>query len=323
MQSLVFVLFIIFFGKLYRICHSIPDNTELKILKWNVMNKMRLFFTAIILSLLFFGCNNEDEYAISSGKGRINVLLTDAPFPIDIVSSAFVTIDRVEIRQKTEAGMDEEADSFIVISEGEMDFDLLQLTNGITEHIGSTELETGYYDMMRLHVTDARVILKDGTQHNLKIPGGSSSGLKIKIDPVIYIAEGQTSDVLLDFDLSRSFVIRGNPKGNFNGFIFKPVVRGVYMGAAGRIEGTVTDTISNPLENAIVKLLIPGIDTDSLLLSSFTDEDGSYKLIGVHGGIYSVVCELEGFESDTINDVLVTSGESTALDIQLVSPPEE
>ncbi|MDD4226877.1 MAG: DUF4382 domain-containing protein [Mariniphaga sp.] len=190
------------------------------------MQKMKLLLPALILSLLFFSCNNEDEPAITSGKARINILLTDAPYPIDLISSAFVTIDRVEIRQTSGAGMDEEADSFIVISEGEMDFDLLQLTNGITEHMGSADLEAGYYDMVRLHVTDATVFLKNGSRHDLKIPSGSSSGLKIKINPGIYIDEGQTADVLLDFDVSRSFIIRGNPNGNFNGFIFKPVVRG-------------------------------------------------------------------------------------------------
>jgi hypothetical protein len=282
---------------------------------------MKLLLPVFIFSLLFFSCNNEEEYAIPSGKGRINVLLTDAPYPVDLINSTFVTIDRVEIRKKSEEGLEEDGDSFIVISEEEMVIDLLQLTNGITAQIGSTDLEAGYYDMMRLHVTDASVVLKDGSRHDLKVPSGSSSGLKIKIDPVIYIDEGQTSDVLLDFDVSRSFVLRGNPHGHINGFIFKPVVRGVYMGAAGRIEGTVTDTVSVPLENAMIKLFMQGIDADSLLMTSFTEVTGGYKLIGVPEGIYEVVCELEGFVSDTVKDVTVIPGESATVDFQLVPPP--
>ncbi|MDD4143234.1 MAG: DUF4382 domain-containing protein [Prolixibacteraceae bacterium] len=282
------------------------------------MNKYRLFITALVLSLVsLFSCNN-DEYALPSGKGRINVLLTDSPFPIDLISNTYVSIDRVEIRQKSEEGLGEDADSFIVVAEGEMEIDLLQLTNGITEQIATADLEAGVYDMIRLHVTDATIVLADGSEFDLKIPSGSSSGLKIKIDPAISLSEGETSDVLLDFDVSRSFVVKGNINGNIEGFNFKPVVRGVYMGSAGRIEGTVSDTTSNPLENAMIKLFMPedGI-LDSLIMSSFTDVEGSYKLIGVPEGVYSIVCELEGFASDTVNDVSVSSGNATTVNFQL------
>lgn len=280
------------------------------------MEKYRLFITVLVLSIFAISCNNE-EYSLPEGKGRINVLLTDSPFPIDLVSHTYVSIDRVEIRQKEEMEAGEDADSFIVIAEGEMEIDLLQLTNGITTEIASADLDAGVYDLIRLHVTDARIVLADGSEYNLQIPSGSASGLKIKIDPAISLGEGETSDVLLDFDVSRSFVLKGN-LGNIQGFIFKPVVRGVYLGAAGRIEGTVTDSIPNPLENAMVKLLkAENGGIDSLILTSFTDVEGSYKLIGVQEGVYSVVCELEGFKSDTVNNVSVSAGKSTKVDFQL------
>jgi len=286
------------------------------------MQKLRLFITVFILGALsLYSCNNDDEYALPSGKGRINILLTDSPFPVEMVNSAVIYIDKVEIRHKLDGQMEGDTDSFIVVAENQMEINLLDLTNGITEQIATADLEAGTYDMIRLHVTDAAIILNDGTQHDLKIPSGSSSGLKIKIDPAIYLEEGQTSDVLLDFDVSRSFVLKGN-MNNIVGFNFKPVVRCVYMGAAGRVEGTVTDTLSNPLENAMVKILLPMNekslpDEDSVLTSSFTDADGNYKLIGIPGGIYSVICEMDGFESDTVKDVTVTEGNSTNVDFQL------
>jgi hypothetical protein len=280
------------------------------------MEKYRLFITVLVLSIFAISCNNE-EYSLPEGKGRINVLLTDSPFPIDLVSHTYVSIDRVEIRQKAEMEAGEDADSFIVIAEGEMEIDLLQLTNGITTEIASADLDAGVYDLIRLHVTDATIVLADGSEYNLQIPSGSASGLKIKIDPAISLDEGETSDVLLDFDVSRSFVLKGN-LGNIQGFIFKPVVRGVYLGAAGRIEGTVTDSIPNPLENAMIKLLkAESGGIDSLIMTSFTDVEGSYKLIGVQEGVYSVVCELEDFESDTVKNVSVSAGKSTKVDFQL------
>lgn len=284
-----------------------------------MMRKLKIFIVGILASsMAFVSCNNEENISIEEGKGRINVLLTDAPYPIELISNTYVTIDKVEIRKKTEAEMDEEKDSFIVLSEENMVIDLLELTNGITEEIAAAELEAGYYDMIRLHVVDATVVLTDGSEFDLKVPSGSSSGLKIKIQPEIHLEEGQTSDVLLDFDVSRSFVVKG-PLDNINGFNFKPVVRGVYMGAAGRIEGNVTDTLATPLEDAMIKAWMPDeAESDSLdYVSSFTDELGDYKMIGLKEGTYTVVCEMEGYENDTLKNVTVTAGEAVSADFEL------
>lgn len=284
-----------------------------------MMRKLKIFIAGLVVSsLAFVSCTNEENISIEEGKGRINVLLTDAPYPIELISSTYVTIDKVEIRKKTEAGMEEEKDSFIVLSEENMVIDLLELTNGITEEIAAAELEAGYYDMIRLHVVDATVVLNNGSEFDLKVPSGSSSGLKVKIQPEIHLEEGQTSDVLLDFDVSRSFVVKG-PLDNINGFNFKPVVRGVYMGAAGRIEGNVTDTLATPLEDAMIKAWMPGeTEGDSIdYISSFTDELGDYKIIGLKEGTYTVVCEMEGYENDTLKDVIVTAGESVSADFEL------
>jgi hypothetical protein len=284
-----------------------------------MMRKLKILIVGLLVSsLAFVSCTNEENISIEEGKGRINVLLTDAPYPIELISNAYVTIDKVEIRKKTEAEMDEEKDSFIVLNEENMVIDLLELTNGITEEIAAAELEAGYYDMIRLHVVDATVVLNDGSEFDLKVPSGSSSGLKIKIQPEIHLEEGQTSDVLLDFDVSRSFVVKG-PIDNINGFNFKPVVRGVYMGAAGRIEGNVTDTLATPLEDAMIKAWMPGETEGGSLdyVSSFTDELGDYKIIGLKEGTYTVVCEMEGYENDTLKDVIVTADESVSADFEL------
>lgn len=284
------------------------------------MKRQKLIALGIIAGLFaLVSCNNSDDIP-AEGKGRLNVHLTDAPFPIDMVSSTLVTIDKVEIRKHMEAGTEGEADSFIVLSENKMDINLLELTNGITEIIASVDLEPGNYDMIRLHVADASVKLNAGDVFNLSIPSGSTSGLKIKIDPAISISEGQTSDVLLDFDVNKSFVVKGNIGGKINGFIFKPVVRGIYMGVAGRIEGSVTDTTGTALQHAMVKVWNPVLNsnsTDDFSVSTFSDEYGGYKLIGLKEGKYTLVCETEGYESDTIQDVNVVAGKSVKVNLQL------
>lgn len=286
------------------------------------MKHLKLITTGIILAMFaFYGCNQEE--ISMENKGRVNVHITDAPFPIDLVSKTIVTIDAVEIRKTSEAEVEDDEASFILLAEGETEIDLLELTNGITEQIASADIEAGTYDMIRLHVVNAKVILNDGTEYDLQVPSAHTSGLKIKIQPAISINEGQTSDVLLDFDLNRSFVVKGSLDTQIGGFIFKPVVRGVYLGAAGRVEGYVSDNQGNPLENALVKLWIPEIENelhanDSLIVSSFTDADGNYKLIGLPANSYLLTAEIEGFKSDTTENISVTSGQSTRVNFELL-----
>ena len=288
------------------------------------MKHLKLIITGIILSVFAFISCNKEEINMEN-KGRVNVHITDAPFPIDLVSSTIVTIDAVEIRKKADAEMDDDEASFILLAEGEMEIDLLELTNGITEQIASADIEAGTYDMIRLHVVNAKVILYDGTEFDLQIPSSYTSGLKVKIQPAVSISEGQTSDVLLDFDVNQSFIVKGNLNSQIGGFIFKPVVRGVYLGAAGRIEGNVSDTQGNPLENAWIKLWIPEVENelsenDSLVVSSFTDAEGNYKLIGLPANSYTLTAELEGFKADTTENISVTAGQATTVNPEL---PEE
>ena len=204
------------------------------------------------------------------------------------------------------------------------EIDLLSLSNGITEQLASIELEAGTYDKMRMHVTESKIILTDETEFDLKIPSGSSSGLKIKIEPALTIESGQTSDVLLDFDVSKSFVAKGNWKGGkINGFNFKPVVRCVLLDRAGRIEGMVSDTATVVLPNTSVNLWteVNDIEEDSLLTTAFTDEMGEYKLIGIPEGTYYMTAQLDSFLTDTIWNVDVLKGESTPIDFELTPEP--
>lgn len=287
------------------------------------MKKIGLALTTIVFGILMMvACMDDSQTTnFAEGKGKVNVYLTDAPFPIDLVSQTIVTIDRVEIRKQEN---DTTEASFITIMEDDFEIDLLSLSNGITEQLASVELEAGTYDMMRLHVVDAQVILTDETVFDLKIPSGSSSGLKIKIEPALTINSGETSDVLLDFDVSKSFVAKGNWKGGMiNGFNFKPVVRCVLLDRAGRIVGTVSDTANVLLPNTAVSLLteVNDIEEDSLITTAFTDEMGAYQLIGIPEGTYYMIAEQDSFLTDTIWNVDVLKGQSTQIDFELTPEP--
>lgn len=282
------------------------------------MKKLSIIFSVIVLGIsILTSCNKDDQTMATEGKAKLNIYLTDAPFPIGLISKTIVNIDKIEIRKQATDTTEAE---FIVLSEENFQIDLLTLSNGITEQLASVELDAGSYDMIRLHVVNSTVILKDDSEFDLKIPSGSSSGLKVKIDPSIEISGGQTADVLLDFDVSKSFVPKGNWQiGKLSGFNFKPVVRCVLLGMAGQIEGTVTDTMGTYLENAAINVWLPVNDSevDSLITSTFTDMGGKYKIIGLLSGTYYLTSEMEGYQNDTIRNVSVQEGLSTQVDFEL------
>lgn len=237
-----------------------------------------------------------DKNAIGSTKGNLVVKLTDAPFPVDLIDKALVTIDKIEIRSTADSlvkGEDLENSSFIVLSEKTQQFNLLDLRNGITSDMLEMTIDTGSYDLIRMHVVEGKIILKDGTTFNLKIPGGSANGLKIKISPELVVEGGITNEVLLDFDVSKSFSVQGNikAKNGIKGFMFKPVVRAVSQKQCASITGKVTDSTGALIEQANVQIL----KGDSVLTSSLTDKKGEYVMIGIPAGTYKMICEKEGY----------------------------
>jgi hypothetical protein len=228
---------------------------------------------------LFVACSSKED-GPSDGNGRLVVKLTDAPFPANLVDKALVYIDKIEIRSY-DATESEEAATFTTIYEGDAkEFDLLDLNNGVTADLLTYDLPAGEYDLIRMHVSDATIILKDSREFNLKVPSGQQSGLKIKLDPTLQVVAGEEVNVLLDFDVSKSFVVKGNINKveHINGFIFKPVVRAPINRNVGIIEGkvTVAGTAGTVVPQAEVRVMA----ADTTLTTTFTDETGYYKLLG-------------------------------------------
>ncbi len=285
------------------------------------MRRRNLFFgvIAILFLGLVFGCEDNSQSNLDDelGKaGKVVVKLTDAPFPSDLVAEANVTVDWVKLGKTSEtngAGKKTDDDNFFVINlEENSTFNLLELSNGITTIIGEAEIPTGEYNEIRLHIVDAGIILTDGSEFALKVPSGDTSGLKIKIRPSLFIVQDAVSEVLLDFDVSRSFKSKGNFKDNkgkkkVNGFNFKPVVRAVNMTEAGEISGLVTDAADVFVEDALITLL-SGTDT---VTTAITSKDGYYAVIGIPEGTYTVSCEKESYVGQQVENVNVVNGEVT------------
>jgi len=273
------------------------------------MKKLVLaFFTAAVV-ILFYGCNKLDN---DNGPGRLVIKVTDAPFPISFIESATVRIIKVEIRKVCDSISD--GNPFLVVLEDTVTVDLLELRNGMTADLAEIEVPQGNYDLVRLYVDHACLKIKEGDSYNVKVPSGDQSGIKIFIKPSLSVRGGLTSELLLDFDLSRSFVMKGNlnkPSG-IKGFNFKPVIRAVNNSTAGRIEGMVTDTLKSKIKEAMV-----WVKQDTVVATTIGDTLGHYALIGLPAGTYSLFAAKENFDTVNLSGIKVVSGNRTIQNIVL------
>lgn len=268
----------------------------------------KLLFTILAAAILFSGCTKTNT---TDGPGRLSVKITDDPFNISYVESATVTITKIEIRKAGE----NDGNPFMILSENPVTIDLLQLRNGITQELVNLDVPQGNYDLIRLYVEDAGLKIKEQPNtYNLKVPSGKQTGIKVFISPVLNVEGGLTTELLLDFDLSRSFVMRGNMHhaAGVNGFIFKPCIRATNNTTAGRIEGSVKDTSLVKIINAKV-----WIEKDTVMATSFTDTLGHYVFIGIPAGTYSMYATRENYDTAGFDDIKVYQANRTIQDFIL------
>ncbi|MEP1033473.1 DUF4382 domain-containing protein [Ekhidna sp.] len=261
---------------------------------------LRSFFVLLFVTSALVSCNNGDDLP----TGRLNVALTDAPFPTDLVAEANVTISKVEIRKEGE-----EDDSFITIMEDDFSANLLELTSGVTANLSSIDIPEGSYDHVRVHVSSASAVLQDGSTYDLQVP---STVIKIFIKPSINVVSSLSTDLLLDFDVAQSFVPKG-AMDNITGFNFKPVIKATNQTTTGTLTGTVTNTDTDSVEGAQVSVFI----ADTLNTTSFTNQDGMYAISGLEAGMYVILLEAGGYQNASAEEIDVVAGNQTTHDFQL------
>lgn len=266
-----------------------------------------IYFIAAMI--LISACSNSTKS--DSETGSLTLTLTDAPFPIELVSEANVTIDRIEIRRDS---TEEENPPFITLTEETQSFNLLDLQNGLKATLVDLDVEAGSYDLVRLYVSEASIVLNDNSTYELNVPSGAQTGIKVFIDPSIEVAGGLTTELLLDFNVAKSFVARGNPNSpsGISGFNFKPTLKAVNASSAGRIEGIASDTSGTLLENVQVALIA---DADTSF--AFTDSLGFYSIISLTADEYSLEASLTNFEDLNIPVVTITAGNLTTQNLEL------
>jgi hypothetical protein len=274
------------------------------------MKKISVLSTIIlgVIILVLDGCQKNES---NDHLGKLVIHLTDAPFPIQHIESANVIITKVEIRREDE----NDGYPFLTIMEDTLEFNLLDLRNGVTAKLVETDIPAGRYNLLRLYVHQASLKVKEiDDAYDVKVPSGSQTGIKIFIDPALEVRGNLTAELLLDINLENSFVLKGNmntPAG-IKGFNFKPVIRAVNNTTAGRIEGTVRDTAMAVLDTASV-----WIKQDTVIASTITDSVGFYALIGIPAGTYSIYATKENYDTVSFENVEILAGHQTIQDFTL------
>ena len=272
--------------------------------------------------LLLIGCSdygNELQYV---KYGKISVKLTDAPFPYDFIDEANVTIYKIETRVKNldESKGDQDDSNFEVLYEGEQKVNLLTLTNGVTMAMGEAEVPVGSYDLVRVYIKEGSVVLKDGTTFDLKVPSGEQTGIKVFVNPAIDVFSSLSSDLLLDIDVSKSFIAKGNIEsmGGITGFNFKPVIRASNMSTAGSLAGRVT-TLVEEVETGVAGAQISVWDGEEHITSTSTDESGNYMVLGLEEGTYTIQAEAMDYTTNIKEDVAILAANKTTVDFEMIA----
>ncbi|MBA3645397.1 MAG: DUF4382 domain-containing protein [Gemmatimonadaceae bacterium] len=277
------------------------------------------------------------------GNGTLTLQLTDAPFSFDSVARADLWIVRIDAKTAstdsadTEDGKNDDtngansnpATGWVTVATPNKAFNLLDLQNGTTTNLGQPTLPTGTYRGFRLILdTDkSSITLKSGkvltgtSNPGIKFPSAARTGVKIVLDKPIEVTTNGTV-MVIDFDLGRSFVMRGNTISQ-NGLLFKPVIRATARDITGAITGTVRATTATGagVADATVDVLVNGTavgDTVSanLIESTKTDASGNFTAAFLPAGIYAVRARPPAtattLKAAILQGIAVTSGTTTS-----------
>jgi uncharacterized protein DUF4382/carboxypeptidase family protein len=295
------------------------------------MNRIIRRFAAFVIGTFALAACSDSS---GTGTGLLTVRLTDAPFPFSEVARVDVFVVRVDA--KTASTTEEEAadeanhDGWTTVATPNALINLLDLGSGKTMNLGATTLATGNYQSFRLilDTNKSTITLKDGTTPTIFFPSAGHTGIKVNLDAPIQLTENG-SVMTLDFDIGRSFVMRGNKASN--GFNFKPVIHAVAQDITGSASGSVhaNSATGAVVPDATVEVLTAGSligDTDPthIVSSTKTDASGNFRFAFLLPGTYvlrATPTAASGFKPALLTGGLTITTQTETKDLIVVVAP--
>ncbi len=302
-----------------------------------------IFAAGAMLALAACGGGGSSPEPEQEATGIVAIAMTDAA--VDYVNVVNVRFTGVTLKPQS-------GDMLTFEFSEAKDIDLLALQDGRTEELlPGTRVPVGRYNWIRLavqaefdNVFDSYAMLNDGTQVELRVPGGSESGLKLVSG--FTVTQDQATNIVVDWDLRKALT---DPTGQ-PGMHLRPALRVTDMASYGTLSGTV-DTALIEDENCSNDLLadtgnavyvyagdvsvpqdISDQDSDPVATATVRmAADGTYhyevSFLSVGEYTAAFTCQASDDEPDTVqtiefpavvNAVMISNGETTSVDF--VSP---
>jgi hypothetical protein len=256
-------------------------------------------------------CSDNDPAA----TGRLSLSVTDAP--VDGATAVVVEFTGVEVKP---AGGNARHFDFVE----PRTIDLLALSGTDSETLlRDAEVSAGHYEWVRLMVnaeedgvTDSYIDLENGERHELEVPSGAQTGLKLNRG--FNVPPGGSASFTIDFDLRKSV---HEPMDDADSYKLRPTLRIVDNTRAGAIAGTV-DAALRPAgcEPAVYVFAGTGVKPDDVdnaapepVTTALVDDSGGYTAGFLSEGNYTVsfTCDADADDPAT-SDTLAFSGTQSA-----------
>lgn len=259
---------------------------------------------AVAATLALAACGGGGGNA-DGGEGTVRVSMTDAPACHEEV---FITVEAVRFHANADASGGNTAGWHELRLPAPRRIDLLDLTNGALEELGSAPLPAGRYSQVRLVLAENTreqplanaVTPRGGATVPLKTPSGQQSGIKLQAH--FEVEANKLVDVVLDFDACKSVVQRGNRAE----YLLKPVVS-VTPKYVGGIQGHLATgmdlaatTVSAQRDGEVVRATVP-------------KPTGEFVLAYLPAGNYTVVIASAGRATSVVTSVPVGTATLTRL----------
>jgi len=309
--------------------HSVVNKSR-RLAPYKLVGSLLLFFSLLAV-LTLVACGGSGGVSGGTDTGTLALSLQDAF--TDSYQAVYVTINEVQVHM---GGDDADEGNWEVIASPYQTYNLLDLANGVREELGLTELTPGHYTQVRLIIGEIPdsglnifsqphpyanyvILMEDDSIHELKIPSGIQTGIKIVHGFDVNLNE--TTELILDFDAMHS-VVRAGASDNW---LLKPTIKVLSVEDSSIISGIVTDEdTSNPVPGAVVSAQVfddgAADEADKVIVqtATVTDGDGAYSLF-VAPGTYNIVAYADTYLPACANETTNAGDSLVGTDLQL--PP--